>query len=761
MTVTLLSVLLIGSGAAALVYQVLWLRMLSLTFGVTMYAASIVLASFMGGLAVGSYFAGRIVDRIRSPLRLFGIVEILVGVCALATPALLRLTEWAYVSTFSDMPDSFVIATLARCVLAFSVLIVPTALMGATMPVVLRAASPDERVGASAAVLYASNTTGAIAGAVLAGFYLIPTLGLSQSIRLAASVNAIVGIIALVMSVMVRPRPAARATAAAESDTERAPLIEARFVLAMFIASGFAALALEVVWFRVLVIFLQPTSYAFTVMLAAVLAGIALGSALVSPLMRLRVNWWHVVAALQMAAGVVALRSLTTLGQTPRPGATVRSIFEHLGIPALAPLWTVSAPAILPTAVLLGVAFPIGLRLYAGMAHGEVGSRSGLFYSLNVLGGIAGSIAAGFVLLPQVGSRVALMTIAAVLFVSGLALQVRLATRRPLVLGVSAAAIAVFVLQAANVPDPLEVARRRVLGSRPVLWQDEGLQTTVVVTGGAVGEGERVLYLDGRHQASDVPAMVFVHRRIGLLPAVLHGQPRRALVVGLGGGATAGALSQYPGLQVDVAELSDGVMQASAFFSHVNFDVLRNPAVTLRVDDGRNILLRSKTKYDVITADAIPPFLAGANNLNSVEYFRLVRQALAADGTCLHWNGGGSGTDHKLILRAFVDAFPHVTLWGDGTLMVGSMQPLVLSKARIEALLANEQTARMLALMNVRTFDHLVRMFRAGPAAIQQYLGDTPPLSDDRPLLEYYATRQTEELNTLQLERDPTGLVVP
>jgi spermidine synthase len=244
-----------------------------------------------------------------------------------------------------------------------------------------------------------------------------------------------------------------------------------------------------------------------------------------------------------------------------------------------------------------------------------------------------------------------------------------------------------------------------------------------------------------------------------LLPAVLHEHPTRALVVGLGGGVTPGGLSQFPGLTVDVVELSDSVIRAAAFFSHVNFDVLQRPNVRIMHDDGRNFLLRARTLYDVITADAILPHHAGANNLNSVEYFRLVRDRLAPDGIALHWNGGVTDAEHKMILRAFVDAFPEATLWGDGTLMIGSKQPLTVSQARIESLLADSAGRQALALMHVATFDHLLRMFRAGPRDISAYLGPGPALSDDRPALEYFASLPQTERDLGRLGRDTSAVL--
>jgi spermidine synthase len=415
---------------------------------------------------------------------------------------------------------------------------------------------------------------------------------------------------------------------------------------------------------------------------------------------------------------------------------------------------------VFPASLFFGVSFPIGLRLWADAERHEqdTGRRVGLFYSVNVAGGILGSLLAGFLLLPILGSRNSLILLAASYVCAGIALQLVCAARHPLLTGMTTAGLVALVLQAAAVPDPLQIIQRRIYGGRPVIWQTEGVQTTVAVVGGT---HNRVLFLDGRHQANDSPGMTFIHRRIGLLPLVLHENPKRALVVGLGGGASPGAMSQYPGISIDVIELSQGVVDAAAFFSHINFDILRNPRVRIRLDDGRNFLERVRTPYDVITADAIIPRHAGANSLNSVEYFRLVRDALAPNGIALHWNGGATEPEYQLILRAFITAFPNTTLWGDGSLMVGTREPLTLSRDRIESLLAATETRDLLRLMNIESFDHLERIFRAATPDVRTYLGPGPVLSDDRPILEYFASLPQIERDLTKMPRQSEGLVRP
>lgn len=741
-----LAVLLFLSGISALIYQVLWLRLLSLTFGVTIHAASTVLAAFMAGLAAGAFAAGRLADRSGYPLRLFGLVEILIGVCALLTPAALVAVHGAYVALFARFPESAAVAAFVRFILPFAVLIVPTALMGATLPLVMKSSlARVEGLGTRAGLLYAANTAGAIVGALAAGLYLIPQIGLRRSFLLAAAVNGLVGVSTLIFSRMrERSRPSDPApivdAAPPVGGSDLSPALRIG-ILAVFAVSGFASLALEIVWFRALTILLGPSSFAFTLMLATVLLGIALGSLLITPFMAGRrasdaCQWVQVLAALQIGAGLVALRSFDSLRRPARPPAWLEPMLESSSIAYLVPAAAASVAAILPTAILFGLAFPVGIRLWAGDAGPRTAERIGLFYSVNVCGGILGSIAAGFLLLPRLGSRGSLIALAALFLFSGLALQGALVRRRPIAAGLAVLAALAFVAWTPKVPNP--TALPRYLMARPVLFHEEGVQTTVAVFGGP-GTGNRVMYIDSYHQANDQPNMVFIHARIGLLPAVLHPQPRRALVVGLGGGATAGALSQYPGIQVDVVELSPGVVRGAAQFAHVNFDVLRRPNVVTMVNDGRNHLVRARRRYDVITADAIIPTNAGANNLYSAEYFRLVNDALAPGGIALHWNGGDNSAHYGLILRAFIKAFPHTTLWGDGKLMIGWKDPPSLSRGRIEAMLGDPVMRDVLKLMHVERFDHLERMFRANPEQAHALAGEGPYLTDDRPMIEYFA----------------------
>ena len=758
----LLSLLFFCSGACALVYQVMWLRLLALVFGVTVYAASTVLASFMGGLAVGSYVAGRLAERLRSPLRAFGLVEIGVGVSALATPLVLDVIKSVWVAVSPSLPASLAFLTVARFLAAFAVLIVPTTLMGATLPIVMRSAmARNAAVGSRVGLLYAINTGGAIVGALLAGFYLVPDVGVSRSFWIAASTNTLVGLIAVGASLRLRPASGI-AVATVAVPEPGVPLLtegQGRAILLTFTLSGVLSLALEIVWFRMLVTLLRPTAYAFTIMLASVLAGIALGSAIAAPLLRRSRRWLEVLTFVQLAIAAASVLSLNALDRFEAVNTMLAPLLVRLGMDSyLAPIVVASLAAMLPTTLLLGFAFPVGLTVWAGRDGSP--RRIGLFYSLNVCGAIVGSVLGGFVLLPLLGSRGSLIASASLALISSVALALSQRKTRPNFAGFTAmVGPVVFAMCALNATNPFEIVGRAEHRVERVLWREEGVQTTVAVEEQHGSTTQRIMLLDGMHQASDLPQMAFVHHRIGATPVMLHPNPKEALVVGLGGGATAGAVARFPGIHVDVVELSSAVVHGADFFKHINFGLLQRPNVTLRVDDGRNYLLTTRKKYDVITADIILPRHAGAGALYSKEYFQLVRNALKDDGLVLQWNGGELDMTYRLILRTFMSVFPETTLWADGTLMVGSVKPLVFSRSAYDHRYADPQFRELFDW----NFDTIAKTYLAGPKTVADWLGPGPIMTDDKPTIEYFLSfPQNERPSDLsKIIRRPEEVVRP
>ncbi len=749
----LVALLFFCSGASALIYQVLWLRKLGLVFGVTVYAASTVWASFMFGLAVGSLVSGRVADRVRRPLVWFGVAEALIAISAVATPAALSALQDAYASLYPSLPKSLGAITAARFLMALAVLLVPTVLMGATLPLVVKSSSfRSSDLGQRMALLYASNTAGAIVGTLVSGLYLIPRHGIQTSFIVAASVNLTVAVIAIITGLLrgqtgVRPgsdrgltgvRPPGVAESARWSDQGLTPELDTarRVVLFVFVLSGFASLALEVVWFRVLVLLVRPTVYGFATMLAVLLAGIGAGSYLVSPLLKRERQWILILAGIELLLAIVSVLSIQLLIFHPGLVRWLTPVIARVFPEYLAFSMVASILTILPSSLLLGIAFPIGLRLWTGArddTSAHAARRLGVFYSLNLAGSIVGSLAAGFLLLPALGSRATLVTISAVVLGSGLLLLASSASSKRTRLVLGAVFSIAFVGCAALITDPFDLFLRLRYPSHTVLWREEGVQATVSINREA--GGTLVMTLEGNHQADDAPGMISTHRRIGHLPMVLHPEGREALVIGLGGGATAGAVGIHTGVEVDIVELSSAVVRAAGFFTHVNHDVLHRPNVHLRVDDGRNYLLLTKKRYDVITADLILPIHAGSGNLYSSEYFTLVKRALKDDGIALQWVWG-TEAEYKTIMRTFLSVFPDATLWGNGSLMIGSKKPLVLRRSDFDwKLVARGEALREAGF---DSFEKLLAHYVAGPDEMRAFVGDGPVLTDDLPLVEYF-----------------------
>lgn len=730
------------SGIAGLIYQVLWLRRLSVIFGVTVYAASTVLAAFMAGLAIGAGLSGRVMRGGISPLKAFGIAEILIGLTGLLSPILLDAASTVYVAVHDLAPESLGVLTIARLVCSFAILAVPTTMMGITLPLLTAAVSQRSRsAGTGVSLLYAINTLGAMSGTLLAGYILIPAIGIRQSFMLAAAVNVIVGVIALMLAKAATagppeggrheeiPEPAPPVAGPANVlEPAMTPVASglSRALPAIVIISGFASLGLEIVWFRLMLQFVTATTEAFTAMLTTVLGGIALGGLVAALILRSRRDHSAALGIAQSMTGIAAVMSMSFLLWTVQKG------WDTMG------LWPAVLIAILAPSFFMGLGFPLALGIAARSAgvvdRSELVRRIGGLYSLNVAGAIAGSLGAGFLLLPTAGSVNTLIALAALFLLSGLWVVL---SRRGVWRWAAALVLAAsFFLVARDLPDPFRVAIDRRYGNLLLeFWRDEGAQTAVSVH---ASQFQHVLYLDGLHQANDQPAMVALHRAIGHLPMVLHGAPKDVLVVGMGGGATPGAVSQHAGAHVQVVELSDSVRKAAPFFAHVNYDLLNRPNVTVRIDDGRNFLSLTEQRFDVITADIIQPGHAGAGHVYSQEYFTLVRNALKDDGVVLQWIGHRPFVEYTLIMRTFLAVFPHATLWNDANFMVGTLQPLRIDPGALARIRRHPETRDALDAVGLRQFDDLRKLFTAGPDEMRAFVGAGPVLTDDRPLVEYH-----------------------
>ena len=699
-----------------------------------MHAVTIVLSAFFAGLAIGSLVFGRIADRTSRPLRLYAALEAAAAVLGVATTFAAARAAPLYVS----LQDSAgVLAWALPCVLVA----LPACFIGGTLPAMLRALGPDDRgVAPTAGFLYAANTIGAVAGTLAAPFLLVPWLGMLGAGVLASALQLTAAAAALVLDrrVSARPaRPPATGTFAPDRD--------ARLALRLYAVAGGVAMGYEVIWSELLVQFLSTRAYAFAVMLATYLAGIALGSYLFARRASRMRDPWRVFGVLIAGAGASALvivallgtwitdlqafAGMWTLRATGRETAEVSARFVVAALSVL----------LLP-AMLLGAALPAVSRLTARASHAarEIGAT----LAVNTIGGIAGTLLTGFVLVPSLG----LVRALGVLAIAG-ALLGAAAIRRGggSVAKAGALAAAVAVIAMLVPPDRMARLLAEKRGGRLAFYEEGAGGTVAVIEQTTPAGAFRRLYIQGVSNSGDTLASMRYMRLQAILPLVLHGgEPRSALVVGMGTGITAGALLAEPSLERRVvAELLPAVVRAVPLFQGT-LGLGSDPRVTIRVGDGRHELLRRTDRYDLITLEPPPPSAAGVANLYSRDFYELCRDRLLPGGLMAQWwpLGTQNDEDSRSLVRSFLDVFPHATVWTTELhemLLIGGASPIALDGPRIAARVSRPDTARVLREVGIESAAALLGTWVTDRAGLEVYAGNAPPVTDDRPLIEHAA----------------------
>ncbi len=693
--------LFILSGACGLTYQVVWSRLLVNVFGVTAFAVSTVLVSFMGGMALGAALLGSKADRVERPLRMFAILEGLIGLYALILPLLLLGVDSVYTLAYPLLPEGVLVRSLFRFVMCLALLLVPTVLMGATLPALGRGLLRRKgQVGLGVGLLYFVNTLGASIGCFLAGFTLIPAIGLRGTTALAVLFNFVVAGTAwwLDRDKQYEPEPVDDSTAAAAPATaDIVHTVPASWPLWVAFGSGMAALAFEIVWFRILVLSFGSTVYSFSAMLSVFLLGIALGSILLGPIADRATRPLRVLTLIQLGVAVFTLAGYLAVNEMPelflKTIAWMGIDFDGMNRTKL----LLSFVTLLPPAMAFGGTFPVVVRLYSGRDTGT-GARIGRVYAWNTAGAILGSFGAGFILLPLMGSEWVLQAVVVVSLV--LSLGSIMAEPGPLRPGWALPVGGLVLLVALGVitAEPWDRARlgagayfdptrfmdadgsismERVLADYTLTSYTEGYNDTIISYRSPRG---KFITVNGSATASDQFEDMFSQRMLGHLPVALHpGKVDKALIVGLGAGVTAGAIGLYEIEELVAVELEKGVFAASRFFADENHGVLDNPAVTIRIDDGRNYLKMTEERFDVISSAPNFPSLSGSGALYSLEYFRLSRSRLAPGGIMCQfvpiWRLYPA--EVKTIIASFREVFPTIRVFSTGLslVMLGRDEP--------------------------------------------------------------------------------------
>ncbi|MFN8534165.1 MAG: fused MFS/spermidine synthase [Dehalococcoidia bacterium] len=743
---------LFASGASSLVYQLAWFRELGVIFGVTVQATSAVLAAFMAGLAAGSFLAARVVPRLSNPFLAYGLIELGIGVTGFASLSALSALQPLSREIVQGMGDNPTGLALARFALAFAILLAPTTLMGATLPVLMTAPALREREhGTTVGLVYAANTFGAIAGALTAGFLLIGTYGITVTVLLAAAVNSMIGLVWLIVAGYTRRDGSSVTAVSAATESGRYSALLCWLVVISYALSGAVALAYEVVWTRLLSGIFPGSVYAFALMLGAILTGIAVGSWLIAPAMNRRANWPLLYVLLQFGMAFTALLSLQTIGRAYEIEAMVRG---RLGGDTLllSEPWFMAGFSLLaigPVSLLMGMTFPVASRIYS-VGQRDVGRHLGIIYGANVLGGLAGSLAGGLLLIPILGAQGAIGVLVSLNALAGALVLVAaplsrgwpIAARVAVRVGLVALLIAVPTAAATTSTNYYETLFAHNPHGEELLWYREGPDVTVQIYRAATGW--RALRINSLEQGSDAPGSLQFHYRLGHLPMLLHREPRDILMIGLGLGATAGAMAVHPESEMTLVELHHAVVEAADQFQSESYSVLQRPNVELVVNDGRNYLLLTNKRFDVIETDPIVPTNAGASFLYSADYFRLARNALNDGGFVVQWiDPDLPDVLYRLVLRTFLSVFPEATLWQQGAILIGSNRPIEIDPLMIERKLQDPAVREVLEENNLITAPDVLREFIAGPAALAQFAGAGPIITDRQPWIEYFRSQPT------------------
>jgi spermidine synthase len=697
-------------------------------------------------------------------------------------------------------PSYFVVRFLAT----FALLLVPTTLMGATLPILVAWGSRRLDLARVLGTLYAINTAGAVFGTVLAGFVLLPAIGLSSTALLAGTISALLGI---TMTLVARRAGEAPAAAAAPTPAEpvAAPIgspVHARLILVLFALSGAVSLATQIAWTRVAAILLGSSVYSFSLVLATFLVGIAAGAALIVPWLKSRPASWRLFAVLQWIAAFGILYASIRIADAPWDLLT-RVVTAHGNLPRL---WIeeslILAGFMLPACLAFGAAFPVATRLSA-FPNDTPSRTTGRAYGWNTLGTIAGSLLAGFVLVRLFGMHGTLLGVAILaLAIGGIAwfaapAPVRRRSSIPeapiATFTVPALAIAMFVVLvvfsppwnrgllaigafrpvvatsagATNSPAEARQALHERLAQEELLFFAEGRQGTVSVHRTRTTPSSLSLRFNGKPDAStgiDMSTQIL----LGQLPMMWAPDSARVAIVGYGSGITAGSALTHPLRSADLIEIEPAVLSADRFFRPYNGNPTADPRVRVRIDDGRMFLGHAKDTYDVIISEPSNPWLAGVNNLFTVDFYRLVHAHLAPSGVFCQWMQfyEMSGVTMSSLLKSLDQVFPHaqVFLSGRDLLLIATRDGRPLDVARMAERLGRPKIAADLARANLRTPADLVALRQGSLSSIVARLPAAPLNLDDRPFVEYrapidlYAVRPADNPFADPLMRDTNPL---
>ena len=742
--------LFVGSGCAALIYEIVWFELIQLVIGATAISLGVLLATFMGGMCAGSLLAPRFLPADRHPLRTYAHLELGIAACgAVLVFALPALGALHLANVGQGMPGM-----LLRGALAGICLLPPTILMGATLPAVARWVETTPAGVSWLGFFYGGNIAGAVAGSLVAGFYLLRVYDMVTATYVAVAINAAVAALALFLS-------ARTAYAATHEERQPAAMFERASwpAYAAIALSGFAALGAEVVWTRILALLLGGTVYTFSIIAATFLTGLGLGSA---------AGAW-IVRTSRRPGVALALCQLGVALSVAWAAALVSRAFPYWPIdPALAagPWFNFQIDlvramlAVFPAACFWGASFPIALAAVAPRTSDPARLVAGL-YAANTVGAVAGALAFSLVIIPGFGTQAAQQWLVWTACAATVTMALSSSGDAPLSfarrIGLAGAGLVLAALAAASIapvpPDLIAYGRQyATFRGANFLYEGEGLNSSIAVS--ETEGGVRNFHVSGKVEASTEVHDMRLQRLLGHMSALMHPDPKSVLVVGFGAGVTAGSFVLHPGVtRIVICEIEPLIPRMVApFFSKENYDVVNDPRVEIVYDDARHYILTTNEKFDVITSDPIHPWVKGAASLYTKEYFDLVKAHLNPGGVVTQWVPLYQSTEEviKSEVATFFEVFPFGTIWsnqfanggGYDVVMLAKPEALRLDPAALDARLTRPDHARLeadLTQVELAGVDGLMATYAGQARDLRPWLADAQINTDRNLRLEYLA----------------------
>ena len=775
----LLLFLFVGSGCAALIYEIVWFQMLSLIVGSSAISLGVLLGTFMGGMGIGSVLLPTYINASEHPLRIYALLEIGIAICGIAILFGLPWAGGLYVAIGGSGFGGLLIKGLF-CALC---LLTPTVLMGATLPAVARWVETTPRGVSWLGFFYGGNIGGAVFGSLLAGFYLLSAHDTLYATFVAVAINIAVATVALGLS-KTMPYQAPTPNAPDRTFTPTSP--DARFIYIAIGLSGATALGAEVLWTRLLSLLLGATVYTFSLILAAILVGLGLGSSIgsfigrsvASP--RRALAWCQVLLMPAIAWGAYSvIEVLPYWPVNPIISSRPSSLFE---IDFVRCLWVV-----LPAAMLWGASFPLALASLASR-NDDPARLVGRVYAANTVGGITGAMLTALFMLPAFGTQWGQRTLIILAGISGLVVLISASTpgtermRRAGYAVVGVAIIGLFTGAKVHPPSGLLVGYGRLSAvwygqTGDFIYVGEGMNSSMAVS--RLSNGVLNYHNAGKVQASSEPQDMRLQRMLGHLTTLIPAHARNVLVIGCGAGVTAGAVSISPDVEREtIAEIEPLVPKVvSRYFGAHNYNVVDNPRVHVQIDDARHFLLTTNQKFDAITSDPFDPWVKGAATLYSREFFEIAKKHLNPGGVVtvfvqLYESGEAAV---KSELATFFEAFPNAIVWGNTNngqgydmVLMGQVGPTRIDLDSIEAKLNGPKSAQVAQSLREIGFNSGLDLFAtyAGRATdLAEYLKDAQVNRDRNLRLQYLAgigvNVYAQDLiykHILAYRRYPTGL---